>query len=261
MVSIATGGDRREDAAPPRVHPLWRLGVLALVVAGLFTALALGLPQKLSLSQLRAEHTALQGFVQAHPWQSLLVYVALYVAVVALSMPGALVMTLSGGFLFGALEGGAAAVTGVSLGSVLMFLLARTAAGEGVRAWLSHRTGLMKRLEDEVREHPFTTTLTLRLIPAAPICLVNLAAGFVRIRLLPYALATVLGVIPSTFLYASVGQGLDRLFGTVQTGSLLHVIRTQLVLPALGLMVLVALPLALRWWTGRRRVAQRPAVQ
>lgn len=259
MVSITTGGRAHREASTG-VHPMLRWGVVALVLAAIALAVGLGLPERLSLSELRVERTALIGFVQAHPWQSVALYIALYTVIVGVSLPGALVMTLSGGFLFGALEGGAAAVAGVSLGSVLMFLMAQTAVGDGLRAWLRRKSPLVDRLESEVRGHPFTTTLTLRLIPAAPICLVNLAAGFVRLPLLPYAAATVIGVAPSTFLYASVGDGLDRLFATVRPGELIGVIRSELMLPVLGLVCLAVIPLGLRWWTGRR-VAQKPAVK
>jgi uncharacterized membrane protein YdjX (TVP38/TMEM64 family) len=263
MVSITTGSCGRDEAStaeaePSKVHPLVRWAVVGAVVLAIAAALWLGLPEKLSLNSLRSERAALLGFVHAHPWQSLLLYVVAYTAVVGLSIPGALVMTLTGGFLFGGLEGGAAAVAGVSMGSILMFLAAQTAVGDGLRGWLRHRSELMHKLEREVRQHPFTTTLMMRLIPAAPICLVNLAAGFVRMPLLPYAAATVIGVIPSTLLYASVGSGLDDLFANVEPDALMGVIRSELALPALGLLGLAALPLALRWWMGRKPGAQRP---
>ncbi|MCZ3178016.1 hypothetical protein NYZ24_19485, partial [Acinetobacter baumannii] len=74
----------------------------------------------------------------------------------------------------------------------------------------------------------------------------------------PYAAATVIGVIPSTLLYASVGSGLDDLFANVEPDALMGVIRSELALPALGLLGLAALPLALRWWMGRKPGAQRP---
>ncbi len=259
MVSITTGGER-EDALASGGLKWARFVVVGLVLAAIAAAIWFGLPDKLSLNELRTQRGLLAAFVHAHPWRSLSLYFLLYAAIVTFSIPGALVMTLSGGLLFGTLEGGAAAVGAVSLGSVLMYLGAHTAVGDSLRLWLRGRSAVMQRLEAEVSRHPFTNTLTLRLIPAAPIFLVNLAAGFVRMPLLPYALATVIGVIPSTFLYAWVGEGLDNLFATIEPDSLMSVIRTELALPVLGLLCLAAVPLALRWWTGRR-VAQSHAVQ
>jgi uncharacterized membrane protein YdjX (TVP38/TMEM64 family) len=259
MVSITTGDAHR--GAPASAKTRWaRSLVLGAILLTIGVALWFGLPDKLSLDQLRAQRGSLLALVHAHPWRSLLAYVGLYTLVVTLSVPGALVMTLAGGFLFGALEGGAAAVAAVSTGSVLMYLAAQTAFGETLHHWIVRRSALLGRLEGEVRRHPFLTTLTLRLIPAAPICLVNLAAGFVRIPLVPYTLATLIGVIPSTFLYASVGAGLDGLFATVEPHALMSIIRSELALPALGLLCLTAVPLAIRWRAGRR-VAQSHAVQ
>jgi len=259
MVSITTSQAREEAHAPK--GPTWaRMIVIAALLTALATAIWFGLADKLSLDELRLQRGGLLAFVHAHPAESLALYILLYTGIVTVSVPGALVMTLSGGFLFGAVEGGAAAVSAVTIGSVLMYLAAHTALGDSLRAWIMGRSALLMRLEAEVKRHPFTNTLTLRLIPAAPIVLVNLAAGFVRIPLLPYALATVIGVIPSTFLYASVGAGLDHLFCTIQPDALMSVIRTELVGPVAGLFGLAAVPLAVRWWTGRR-VAQRHAVQ
>jgi uncharacterized membrane protein YdjX (TVP38/TMEM64 family) len=259
MVSITTGNEQTAVRSSARAG--W---ARALIVGAMFAtvgaALWFSLPDKLSLGELRAQRGVLQGLVHAHPLGSVFAYLVLYTLVVALSIPGALVMTLAGGLLFGAVEGGAAAVAAVTAGSVLMYLAAHTAVGESLRLWIVERSPMLRRLEGDVRRHPFTTTLTLRLIPAAPICLVNLAAGFVRMPLLPYALATVIGVVPSTFLYASVGAGLDTLFATVEPGSLMSIIRSELALPALGLLGLAGFPLAVRWWAGRR-VAQRHAVQ
>lgn len=247
------------DASPSSRMKWIRLGVIVLVMAAVAAAIALGLPNMLSLDHLRAERTTLLAFVHAHPWQSVAAYVALYTVIVGFSIPGSLVMTLSGGFLFGAIEGAVAAVTGVSLGSILMFFMAQTAVGDSLRGWISRKSNLMHKLEGEVREHAFTTILTLRLIPAVPLWLVNLSAGFVRMKFTPYALGTVIGVIPSTLLYCTVGAGLDHLFATVAPGQLMTVLRRELVLPAIGLIGLAALPLAARWWKGRR-VAQRRSV-
>jgi len=259
MVSITTSRDREDD--PASEGPRWaRFVVVGFVLSAIAAAIWFGLPDKLSLDELRTQRGVLVAFVHAHPWQSLGLYLLLYTAVVTFSIPGALVMTLSGGFLFGTLEGGLLATAAVSSGSVLMYLGAHTALGDSLRVWLMRRSALLQRLEGEVSRHPFTNILTLRLIPAAPIFLVNLAAGFVRMPLKPYALATVIGVIPSTFLYAWVGAGLDYMFATIQPNSLMSVIRTELAMPVLGLLCLAAVPLAVRWWTGRR-VAQRHAVK
>ena len=128
--------------------------------------------------------------------------------VVALSLPGALLMSLTGGYLFGTWLGAAAAVTGASTGATAMFLCARTAFGDALARRLAGRTSLLARLQAGAREHTLTTLLALRLIPAVPFALVNLFAGVVRMRLGPYVLATVAGIMPSTVIYCWTGEGL-----------------------------------------------------
>lgn len=255
MVSIASG-DAGDDAVRSRKAVI-RLVILAGLVGGaLAAAFALGLPEKLSLDGIRVQRAALQAFVQAHPVGSVALYCAIYMAVVSLSLPGALVMSLTGGFLFGPFLGAAAGVSSVTAGSLVMFFVARTTLGADLARRFGGQGGLLGRIERAATRHPFSTILSFRLIPAVPIFLVNLGAGAVRTPFVPFTLATVLGVIPSTYLYCSVGSGLDHLFDEVEPDALMSVIRSELALPALGLCCLAILPLALQWWRARR-VAQR----
>lgn len=245
-----------------------RIALVGALAAVLIGALALGAPKYLSLSELKAERGVLLAFVHAHPWGSLLLYIATYCLVVAVSFPGALVMTLTGGFLFGWLEGGAAAVAGVSSGAIVMFVIARTTFGEPIMRWVEARGGLIHRVQKHVAAHPFNALLTLRLIPAAPIWLVNIAASLSPMPLRAYALATVIGCAPSTFLYASVGAGLNRLFDKVGKGDVLSALREQLFWPVIGVTALALLPVAWKLWRGRdvdqdegERVAERLSVK
>lgn len=216
--------DRSETTDPKKApgEGLLRWAPAALILAGLLVVLLTGGWRHLSLEELRDRRSLLKAFVSAHPLESLALYVGIYVLVVALSIPGALIMTLTGGFLFGPLLGGAAAVAGVSAGSVVMFLLARSALGALLRK-LAPRGGPFARVEEALRRHAFTAILSLRLLPAAPIWLVNLLAGAAGMPLGLYAAATVIGVAPSSFVYATLGSGLDAVFarpGPLRIGSL-----------------------------------------
>ncbi len=252
MVSIAseTAGD---DVPRMSRTLLLRAGLAVAALAILIAlAVALGLPQRLSLDSIRSQRASLLAFVAAHPVASVLIYCGVYVTVVSLSLPGALVMSLAGGFLFGPPEGTFAAAGSVTLGSLIMFGVARTALGAGLALRISGHGGVLGRIEATAIDHPFSTILTCRLIPAVPIFMVNLAAGLIRLPFAPFALATLIGVSPSTYLYVSVGSGLDHLFETVEPEALMGVIRSELALPALGLCCLAVLPLGLHWLRGRR---------
>jgi uncharacterized membrane protein YdjX (TVP38/TMEM64 family) len=225
---------------PPARRRILRLLPLAIILLVLILVLASGVWRHLSLEDLKARRIALKGFVHAHPVQSVLLYIGLYTAVVALSIPGALMMTLTGGFLFGTWIGGGAAAIGVAAGAVIMFLAAHTALGDVIRRRAAP-DGLIARMEAGVRRHAFSYILFLRLMPAAPIWLVNIAAAFVRTPLWIYGSATLIGIAPSCFIYASIGAGLNRVFaagGKPDFRALFH--------PEVFAALLALLPIALR---------------
>jgi uncharacterized membrane protein YdjX (TVP38/TMEM64 family) len=230
---------------------LLSLSPLLAVGAALLFVYASGLWRHLSLHELKVQRQTLKAFVRLHPVESLFLYVGCYCAIVALSIPGALVMTLTGGFLFGTWVGGAAAAIGVSSGAVVMFLVAHTALGGVLRRWVDG-DGLISRVEAGVRRHAFLYIFSLRLMPALPIWMVNIAAAFVKTPLWVYGGATFLGILPSTFIYASVGAGLDGVFAAGGTPTLGSLFRPQVLAPLFGLGALAIAPLAYQIWRGRR---------
>ena len=136
---------------------------------------------------------AIDGFVTGHRLLAVLAYIGLYIAAVALSLPGAVFLTVAGGFLFGLAVGASAAVIGATIGATLIFLVARTALGEPLLRRAGPRAA---QLAQGFRDDAFSYLLFLRLVPAFPFFLVNLVPAFAGVRLLPFVTATALGVIP-----------------------------------------------------------------
>ena len=162
---------------------------------------------------------------------------------VAFSIPGALIMTLSGGFLFGAFAGTAATVVGATAGSVAVFLAARTAFGDVLR----RRAGpAVARIAEGLRRDAFSYLLLLRLLPVFPFWLVNIAVGVVNIPLRTYVLGTVLGVIPGTFIYSALGAGLGTVFDRAEAPNLSVVFEPQILLPLVALALLSLAPIVWR---------------
>lgn len=247
------GGAGATDDQPPVGRWRWtKLLPLAVVIAGLVLIFATGLNRYLSLHMLQARRTQLLALVHLHPVGGLVVYAATYVAVVAFSLPGAMIMTLTGGFLFGPVVGSAAAVIGASTGATLMFLVARSALGDILRR-RAQSGGMMQKIEAGVRENAFSYMLVLRLIPAMPFWLVNIAAGCVRIPLRTYVVATVLGIIPSTLIYSSIGAGLSHVFDRGETPDMRLLFDPQVYLPLFGLAFLSLAPILVHGWRMRRR--------
>ncbi len=192
------------DAVPA---PWWKrwLGPAAILLL-MVLAYMFDLHGYLSLSQLADHRASLRAFTAEHLVVALVVFAAIYAAAVALSIPGASLLTMAGGLLFGWLTGGFAAVIAATLGAVAIFLVARSAFGDV----LSRRAGpALSRLKDGFTADAFNYLLFLRLVPLFPFWLVNIAPAFANVRLRTFAAATALGIIPGTFAFAFVGQGLD----------------------------------------------------
>ena len=225
----------------PASHQAWREEQLA--------AFASGLTHDLSLHELARRRLVLEDAVHAHPWLSLAAYVGVYTLVVALSLPAALVMTLTGGLLFGAWIGGGAAALSCTMGSAIIFLVCRTAAGDFIR----ERAGpTAARLEAGLRRDAFSYIVTLRLLPIAPFWLINLALGLIDIPLGVYVAASLVGILPVSVVYASLGSGLGRLLTRGGRPDLHDVLRPSVILALAGLVVLSLLPIAVRAIRRRR---------
>lgn len=205
-----------------------------------------GIGDGLSWARIARHEEHLLALVAAHPLLAPLGYVVFYTVWVALSIPEAAVITLVGGLLFGTLLGGAMAVVGSTVGAVLLFLIARTALGETVR----RRAGaFLERIRPRLHRDGFNYLLALRLFPA-PFWLVNLVAGVSGMRLLPFAVATLIGVIPATFIMASVGAGAAGVLANGQAPDMRVLVSPHILGPLVALAALSLLPVA---WRSLRR--------
>lgn len=181
--------------------------VLALIVLALLAYFQLGLSEYLSLAALKAEQAALAEYQQQHPWQLAGLYFAAYVVVTALSLPGAALLTLAGGALFGLVWGSVIVSFASSLGATLAFLVARFL----LRDWLLGRFGERLRAVDEgIRRDGAFYLFTLRLIPLFPFFLVNLLLGLTAMRVRTFYSVSQLGMLAGTLVYVNAGTQLAR---------------------------------------------------
>jgi uncharacterized membrane protein YdjX (TVP38/TMEM64 family) len=179
--------------------------LLAIVLLGVVAYFAFG-RGLISFEALVRHRTAIGTFVTEHQVLAVLAYVALYVATVALSLPGATFLTVTGGFLFGVVVGATAAVIGAALGATVIFLIARTALGEPLLRRAGPRAN---QLAAGFRNDAFSYLLFLRLVPVFPFFLVNLVPAFAGVSLSTFFVATALGIIPGAAVFALAGTGLD----------------------------------------------------
>ncbi len=229
---------------------LRRLLPLIVLAAGLAAFFALGLHKYLTLDTLRDNRQALAGWVADNWLLAALAYVGAYIAIVAFSLPAALVATLTGGFLFGTVFGGLLTVVGATIGATLLFLAARTALGDMLRAKAGPK---LRKLEEGFGENAFSYMLVLRLVPLFPFFLVNLAPAFLGVPLRTYVVATFLGILPGTFVYASLGNGLGAIFEAGRDPDLGLIFQPQVIGPILALALLALVPVVYRRFSGKPR--------
>lgn len=226
-----------------RDRRLWLVLAVVAVILGLRAA---GLGALLSLDTLARHREALTGFVAANFLLAAGAYVVIYAAAVALSVPGAIILTLSGGFLFGAVAGTLLTVVGATAGATLVFLFARTIFGENA---LDRFGAPAQRLAEGIRRNAGAYLLVLRLVPIFPFFLVNLVPAFVGVRLPVYVVTTFFGIMPGTAVFSLTGAGLGSILdagGTLDLGS---VLTPQILGALLGLaaLSLAAIPLKTRF--------------
>jgi uncharacterized membrane protein YdjX (TVP38/TMEM64 family) len=194
------GGGRRERSAFWRLLPLL---VLALATGAAFAA---GLHRYLTLEALLTYRDTLQTFVADNQGRALASMAVVYVGVVALSIPGAAFLSILSGFLFGWFLGGLVSVVSATIGAILVFSIARTSFGD----FLLKRAGpRLRNFTEGFRREAFSYILFLRFLPVVPFWLVNLAAAAFGVRLKTFALATMIGVVPVIFTFATAGAGLE----------------------------------------------------
>ena len=227
-----------------RGTPTWRRLLPVVVLAGAAVAFfALGLHNYLSFDQLREHRGELMAYVAGMPVNAALIYLALYAAATALAVPGGVVLTLAGGFLFGVWVGTGLTVLGATLGATGLFVIARSALGETLRA----KAGpFIARMEAGFKEDALSYLLVLRLIPAFPFFIVNLVPALLGVPLRTFVIATFVGIVPGTFVFSSIGAGLGSIFDDMQELTLKAALTPQVVTALIGLAVLALIPVVVK---------------
>ncbi|MDP2241195.1 MAG: TVP38/TMEM64 family protein [Burkholderiales bacterium] len=215
-----------------RIKPYLPLLVLVIVVVAVFAS---GVTRYLNFEALQTHEAALRAFVSDNLILALISFMAVYAVATAVSLPGALILTLTGGYLFGPWVGGSATVIGATLGAVAVFYAVRTSLGAAMRRRAEASGGKLKAVIDGVEAGAFGYILTLRLVPLAPFWLVNIAAALAHAPLRAYALATFLGIMPATFIYSGIGAGIGELIARGETPDAGVIFEPIILLPLVGL--------------------------
>jgi uncharacterized membrane protein YdjX (TVP38/TMEM64 family) len=228
-----------------RMAPILVIALVAIIGFALFR-------DQLSFETLAENRERLIGWRDAHYALVAVAYVGIYILVVTFSLPGGAVMTMTGGFLFGLLPGTAMTVVAATIGATLIFLAARTGLGDALhdRLKAASSEGVLSRMERGLHENEVSYLFAMRLIPAIPFFVANLAPAFLGVTLKNYVLTTFFGIIPGTAVYTWVGSGLGEVFERGETPNFGIIFEPQILLPILALCALSLLPVFLKKFRG-----------
>ncbi|RGP38825.1 TVP38/TMEM64 family protein [Pseudotabrizicola alkalilacus] len=230
----------------PTTENPWLKRLPILVIAAVAVLGAFLLRDQFSFDSLARHRESLLAFRDGNFAFASLVFVATYMVIVAFSLPGATIATLTGGFLFGLFPGVFYNVGAATLGAVAIFLAARAGFGADVAARIAEKGGAAARLQQGLRDNEWSALLIMRLVPVVPFFIANLLPAFVGASLMRFAVTTFFGIIPGGLVFTSVGAGLGEVFARGETPDLSIIFAPHIIGPILGLAALSALPVLLK---------------
>jgi len=241
-------GEPQVDGVAKRFSPKRLLPVLVLLIGlGLFFAFDLG--HYLSWDALKEHRDWLQGQIAEYGLLANLIFVAIYAVAIAFSVPVGTFLTIVGGFLFGTIAAGISVIFGATIGAVCLFLAARYALYD----YLHAKAGpALLKMEQGFKKNALSYLLFLRLVPLFPFWLVNLVPALLDVPLKIYFIATFIGIIPGTFIIASVGNGLGEILAAGETPDASVIFEPHVLIPILGLAFLALIPVFYKAWKARK---------
>lgn len=262
------------NSPPPTAAPSGLRKWLPVLALAAITAVAytMGWHRLLSLKTIGLNYEGLKTYIAAHTALSLVIYITAYAAIIALSLPVGLLMTVAGGLLFGWQIGAPAAVFGATLGAAIVFKIVTSSFGET----LARKAGpFVAKLRDGFQENALSYLLFLRLVPAFPFVVVNLVPALLGVRLSTFIIGTGIGIIPGTTAFSLAGSGLGSVIeaqnaaykaclatapANPQTAcpysiDLTQIVTRELIWAGVALGVVALIPVAIKLWSQRHAAA------
>ena len=235
---------------PSKTGLIRNLPLIGIVIVAIIGALTLR--EYLSFQTLAENRENFLAFRDANYGLTVALFIGAYVIIVAFSLPGATVMTLTGGFLFATFPGALFNMTGATLGAIGIFLAARWGLGEQLALRMDAGDGVVKRIKEGIDKNQWSMLFLIRLVPAVPFFVANLVPALVGVPLRRFAITTFLGIIPGAIVFTSVGAGLGDVFDRGATPNLGIIFEPRILLPIIGLCALAALPIFLKRLRGKQ---------
>ncbi|NRB20760.1 MAG: TVP38/TMEM64 family protein [Rhodobacteraceae bacterium] len=236
-----------DDPKRPIIRHLPLLIVLSVAVIGAFT-----LRDYLSFETLRDNRESLLAYRDQNFWGLAALFIGTYILIVAFSLPGAAVASVTGGFLFGIVAGTLFNITAATIGAAAIFLAARWGLGEMLTAKLEASEGRLQAFKTGLRDNEVSVLLLIRLVPAVPFFVANLLPALVGVRFRTFLWTTALGIIPGGIVFTWIGVGLGEVFDRGDDPDLSLLWEPHIIGPILALSALAALPIVINSLRGKK---------
>ncbi|WP_406647669.1 TVP38/TMEM64 family protein [Aliisedimentitalea scapharcae] len=241
------------DVAPPSKRGFSRhLPLILVAVVAIIGALTLR--DYLSFDTLRDNREALLAYRDQNFAGLVALFMLAYVVIVAFSLPGAAVASVTGGFLFGLVAGTVFNVVAATIGAAAIFLAARWGLGQSLTAKLEASEGTLQKLKTGLRDNEIEVLFLLRLVPAVPFFVANLLPALVGVKFGNFLWTTALGIVPGGIVFTWIGVGLGEVFDRGESPDLSLLWEPHVIGPILGLCVLAALPIVIKSLRGRKEI-------
>ena len=227
-----------------------RIPLITIIVVAVLGAYFLR--DYLTFDTLKENREVLLAFRDANYALTVLAFIAAYILIVAFSLPGATIATLTGGFLFSTFPGALFNILAATIGATAIFMAARWGGGEKLAAKMDSSEGAVKKIKSAIDDNQWEALLLIRLVPAVPFFMANLIPALVGVSLFRFVVSTFFGIIPGAVVYTSVGAGLGEVFARGETPNLGIIFEPAILLPILGLSALAALPIILKAVRGKK---------
>ena len=218
--------------------------LLTILLIGLGAFFYFDLSRFLNFATLKQHRQTLLSWTEAHYFLTALIYIIIYILAVAISIPGATFLTLMGGFLFGTIFGTLYVLISATFGATLIFLAVRIA----LEPWMAKKTSRwLEKMRSGFQQGAFQYLLFLRLVPIFPFWVINIVPALLGVKTRTFMLATLIGIIPGSIVYVTLGNGLGSIFDQNETPNLGIIFELPVLLPLLGLAFLSFVPIIYKW--------------
>tara|TARA_Y100001960_G_scaffold307024_1_gene362870 strand:+ start:363 stop:1067 length:705 start_codon:yes stop_codon:yes gene_type:complete len=225
----------------------WKLIALATFLLLIIIINFSGYFSFINLHLISTNYLNIQEFIKSNFYIACLFFIFIYILAVLIVMPGAWLLTFTGGFFFGWVIGSILTIFGATMGACILFVFSKSIFGKYLNRKIKNDKGMFSSFEKNIRDNAFNYLLFMRLMPLFPFVFVNIAPALLDVRLFTYIVTTFLGIIPATIIYSLLGSGASDAF---MSGNLIHIknlVSYEIIIGLVGLSILSLIPIYIKY--------------